>query len=124
MVQTVSRSPVIWIISLLVAAVGTLQVINAFRSEPAIHLTLAFFFLSTAVGLVFNRVWSQYLIYLMWILIIGYWTYSLWWAFEHGWRLEWKLRNLLSLWPGMVLVALAVLSSMYVYQYFRKLRDA
>ena len=76
-----------------------------------------------AVGLFFKIYWSQYIIYLLSLLVIVKWFYLFWQSIKLGnWPYETEplLVSILSLIPGIFLILFSLFISFFTFKYFKK----
>lgn len=77
----------------------------------------------TAAGLFFNKSWSQYLVYFFAITMSAQWIYVVWLINRNGWQYDDSKSIIISLLPGILLIAACVCSSIYVFTYFKRMEE-
>jgi hypothetical protein len=117
---TVSRSWVIWVVALSLAAYGGYALL-AGHSWRVSHVLVAVVALAGACGLVLERRWAQYVVHATAALLVASWLLFLWREAETGWPYPDVLQTVIALVPGALVVLLGVAGSLAVFRYFERL---
>jgi hypothetical protein len=113
----VLRSIAKWLIVVALFAYGSYTAWLAFTSQYWFLLwTVACY--GAAVGLALSKRWSQYLVYLVAAFTAGGWLYVVATIAVNRWPYPDVLSSVIALAPGMLLVALCVLCSLFVRRLF------
>jgi len=114
------KKPVsIWMVIILISIFGLYSTIYALGHNVVLLIWTALSF-SAIYGLLKDKSWSQFLVYLLAVVIIFAWSYSLIYSFDYGWQDENTGRMILSLLPGIVIVILTLASCIVVFRHFLK----
>lgn len=116
------RPRIIWVIftSLLLFGVGNTYLF--IKSTNYAHIIFVVLPCLGAIGLVFYKKWSQYIIYFIFLLIGASFTFNnIMSVYKRGWTQNNAFANILSVIIPNVLVALLCIGfSISVFKYFRK----
>jgi hypothetical protein len=116
------KKPVsIWMVIVLISVFGLYSAIYAFGHNSVLLIWSVLSFV-TVYGLLQNKSWSQFLVYVLAAVIIFAWSYSLIYSFDYGWQDEDTGKMIISLLPGIVIVIVTLASCIVVFRHFRKLR--
>ena len=106
-----------WLIVAVLFAYGSYTTWLALTSQYWFLLwTVACY--AAAVGLALSKGWSRYLVYLVAAFTAGGWLYAVATLAASRWPYPDTLSSVISLVPGMLLVALCVLCSVFVRRLF------
>ncbi len=109
----------IWLVASVLAAHGAyaVWVATLFRHwAPAAGGGLT---LVAAVALLSGRRWSRFLVYLVALLAVWSWGYSVWIVARAGWPFPGLTRTVMALAPGALLSVVYLGSSVVVFRHFR-----
>ena len=76
-----------------------------------------------AAGLSFNKSWSQYLVFFFAFTMSAQWVYFVWLINRNGWRYDDSKSIIISLLPGVFLITACICSSIYVFMYFKRVKE-
>lgn len=109
----------ILIIAAVIILYGSANIYFAINhNEPFYYVWTAFCF-PTTLGLLLNKNWSKYLVYLLAAVTSGGWAYFTYHMYLYGWS-EYETEHLQNIFIlGVFLIGTSVLFSAYVYKYFK-----
>ena len=93
-----------------------------FDFQP-VAILLAFVAFVGGIGIAFDHKWASYCIYVTTFIAASTWLYFTVAAAIASWPYDRVLFSIVSLIPGMLLIALVATSSLYVYKYFNARSD-
>jgi hypothetical protein len=114
------RKPIlIWVLAAVLAAYGsyTMWLVTVYDSFWFLAWSIPSFV--GAAGLIMRRSWAKYVVYVMAACTAGGWATYVGWLAVSGWPYRNAQSTVISLVPGLLLVALCVSSSVYVHKYFK-----
>jgi hypothetical protein len=117
---TVSRSWVIWVVALTLAAYGSYALLAGYSWRVS-HVFVAGVTLAGACGLVLERRWAQFVVHATAVLLAASWLLFLWSEAETGWPYPDVLQTVIALGPGALVVLLGVAGSLAVFRHFERL---
>ena len=114
------RRPIlIWALATVLVAYGlyTLWLVKLYNSVWFLAWSIPCFV--AAAGLMLRRSWAKYVFYVIAACTAGGWTIYVVWLALAGWPYRDAQSTVISLVPGLLLVALCVSASVYVHKYFK-----
>ena len=115
-----TKSKTLWVVALVLASFSVYC--STFTSEsgwPAV--ALAAILIVAVVGLVFEKQWSQYLVYATLSLLILWWCYVVGSMSGPDWPFTDTLSTVISLLPGVALITVFLAIMFAVRQHFRSI---
>lgn len=114
-----SRSATIWIIAIIFAVYAAYNMGMIAKTGSYWFLIWVFACLACSLGLILNKKWSQYFVYLVSTVTAGGWLYVTINISLAGWPYTGIQNTVIALVPGVLLFLSCVLVSIYVYKYFK-----
>jgi hypothetical protein len=111
------RSIAKWLLIAVLVAYGSYTTWLAFTSQYWFLLWSVACY-GAAVGLALSKRWSRYLVYLVAVFTAGGWLYVVGTIAVTRWPYPDVISSVISLIPGILLVALCVLCSIFVHRLF------
>ena len=116
----ISKSIIIWVIAITLVAHVSYNISAITVTDDYRYLIWVIGCFTAAVGLIFSKSWSQYLVYLISLSTAGGWAFVVIHMAINDWHYSGVQQTILSLIPGLLLVSVCVLFSVFVYKYFNK----
>jgi hypothetical protein len=99
----------IWLTAIVLAAYGVWGLTNCLYAHAWIPAIAPAASLVAATGVILRKVWARMLVYVLAVLFVGTWVFSLSLAVSAGAYRGWPLRNIVtSLFPGGLYSGMAV----------------
>lgn len=118
---TVTKSLKLYAISLCLAGIGAYILWFSVEYEQWGHIVWGLSAILGSLGLIFQKYWSQYIVYILSFSITVFWLYEIIKNAIIGWPYEETLDTIISLVPGVFLFFICLISSIIVYKHFRSL---
>ncbi|MFH2047047.1 MAG: hypothetical protein ABIK92_18110 [Pseudomonadota bacterium] len=118
-----TKNKIIWLISIVLILNGIYQIyanLNMLWISNGTHLILNFL---CAFGLLFEKSWSQHYVYVLSFFSIGGWFDGVINVYRNGWPYSTIEESIISLIPGLCLIAGWFLLSVYTVRLKRMKRD-
>jgi hypothetical protein len=114
-----NKSKIMWLVGLVLGGYGfySLFLSYEFASWPSAAWSCVA--IIGGLGLIMNKKWSQYFVYLYAAAMIYSWSYSAYSVVQQGWPYPDTKSTIISLIPGMFLLTLCAASSIAVFLYFK-----
>ena len=106
----------------ILGAYGVYSIIAGYQYGDWSSLIGSGLCLVAAVSLWLKKRWSQYLVYIVAALFCGSWLFVLWQVAERGWPYSSISQTVIALIPGLLMVGVAIGSSVVVYRAFKRER--
>ncbi len=118
------RRPVsIWLVALVLAAYGAYGAWAAVAVRYWAPGVMGLLALAGAAGLLLGKGWSRFCVYLVALLVVASWGYSIWIVARVGGPFPDLASVALAFVPGALLAVLCAGSSVVVFRYFRRPSD-
>lgn len=118
----ISKSIIIWVIAITLVAHGSYNIWAITVTDDYRYLIWVLGCFTAAVGLIFSKSWSQYLVYLVSLSTAGGWAFVVIQMAMNDWHYSGVQQTIISLIPGLLLVSVCLLFSVFVYKYFKNRR--
>jgi hypothetical protein len=116
----VKRPVSIWLVALLVAGYGGYGLWAAVTVQDWAFAASGVLALLACGGLLGDKPWSQPVVHLLSVLVVGGWSYAVWRVAQLGWPYPGVASTVVSLVPGAVLVVACAGVSVAVYRHFHR----
>ena len=116
----ISKSLKIWLISALLILYGVYNALTAIGNDQYGYLFWSFCCFVGGFGLLLRKSWSQYIVYFVCLFVVSGWVYITLNMALNDWPYSKLSQTIISLIPGLLLVLVCTLSSVFIYTYFKK----
>jgi len=118
-----TRSITIWIIVSILLIYGSYNSWLIYQTgESLFGLWVSACFIAS-IGLIFNKSWSQYFVYLISLFTTGGWAYFIIYLATTNWPYTEVRDTFIALVPGILFISIPLLSSIYVFKYFKRMKQ-
>jgi len=108
----------ILLIAFIIFGYGSMNIYLANKYEEPFYLIWTAFCFIAVAGLLLNKAWSKFIVYLLSTITIFGWVYFTYFMYQNNWQ-GYEQNDIYTLFIiGVVLISLSLFSSIYTRKYF------